>query len=146
MGSGFSVVVSGFNVNSSVISVQTLGFSVHLSSFSVQPPGFNVHLLWFSVYSHSPHKKSIKLPGNSMLKLRRGERLKEFIGTFLACVIVCSIFSFFFLGLIVEYIWFAIILVAFVFAVLITAFIKQEARIEELEQRVEQFLSSSAQN
>ncbi|RSL30380.1 hypothetical protein D7Z54_26445 [Salibacterium salarium] len=66
--------------------------------------------------------------------------MKEFIGIFLACVVICSIFSFFFLGLIVESIWALIILIAFVLSVFITVFVKQESRIEELEKKVEKLL------
>ncbi|MGP4108197.1 hypothetical protein [Virgibacillus sp. L01] len=68
--------------------------------------------------------------------------MKEFIGTFLACIVICWIFSFFFLGLIVENIWALIIFIAFFLAVLITVFIKQESRIEELEKKVEKLLNN----
>lgn len=135
----------------SMLILQSSVFKHSASVFIFRASVFNHQASMFiyfgSVFTRTRHiKKALNCLAIQCLNLGRGERLKEFIGTFLACVIVCSIFSFFFLGLIVEYIWFAIILVAFVFAVLITAFIKQEARIEELEQRVEQFLSSSAQN
>lgn len=68
--------------------------------------------------------------------------MKEFIGTFLACIVICWIFAFFFLGLIVENIWALIIVIAFVLAVVITFFIKQETRIEELEKNMEELLSN----
>ncbi|WP_100407791.1 hypothetical protein [Bacillus solitudinis] len=66
--------------------------------------------------------------------------MKEFIGNFLACIVICWIFAFFFLGLIVEKMWALIIFIAFVLAVFITVFIKQESRIEELEKKVEKLL------
>jgi cell division protein FtsB len=44
--------------------------------------------------------------------------------------------------LIVENIWALIIFIAFVLAVLITVFIKQESRIEELEKKMEELLSN----
>ncbi|MFC0472280.1 hypothetical protein ACFFHM_17730 [Halalkalibacter kiskunsagensis] len=69
-------------------------------------------------------------------------KLKEFMGTFLACIVICWIFTFFFLGLIVENIWALIIFISFVLAVLITVFIKQESRIEELEKKMEELLSN----
>ncbi|WP_227938163.1 hypothetical protein [Alkalihalobacillus deserti] len=68
--------------------------------------------------------------------------MKEFIGTFLACIVICWIFAFFFLGLIVENIWALIILISFVLAVFITVFIKQESRIEELEKKMEELLNN----
>ncbi|MRG86052.1 hypothetical protein [Salinibacillus xinjiangensis] len=68
--------------------------------------------------------------------------MKEFMGTFLACIVICWLFSFFFLGLIVENIWALMILIAFVIAVIITVFIKQEARMEELERKMEEVLSN----
>ncbi|MBU8908884.1 hypothetical protein [Desertibacillus haloalkaliphilus] len=71
--------------------------------------------------------------------------MKNFIGTFLACIVVTYIFSFFFLALIVENIWAFIILISFVLAVFITVFIKQESRIEELEKKMEE-LSSDKQD
>lgn len=69
--------------------------------------------------------------------------MKDFIGTFLACIVMCWLFAFFFFGLIVENIWALIIFIAFVLAVLITIFIKQESRIEELEKKMEELLSNN---
>lgn len=68
--------------------------------------------------------------------------MKEFIGTFLACIVICWIGAFFFLGLLLENIWALIIFVAFVLAVFITIIIKQETRMEELEKKVEQLLNN----
>ncbi|GIO26340.1 hypothetical protein [Ornithinibacillus bavariensis] len=68
--------------------------------------------------------------------------MKEFIGTLLVCIVICWIFAFFFFGLIVENIWVLIIFIALVLAVLITILIKQDARIEELEKKMEALLSN----
>lgn len=68
--------------------------------------------------------------------------MKEFMGTFLICIIICWLFTFFFLGLIVENIWALIIFIAFFLALLITVFMNQESRIEELEKKIEELLSN----
>lgn len=68
--------------------------------------------------------------------------MREFIGTLLACIVICWVFIFFFLGLIVENIWALVIFIAFVLALLITILIKQETRIEELEKKMEELLSN----
>ncbi|MBC5638818.1 hypothetical protein H8S33_18770 [Ornithinibacillus sp. BX22] len=68
--------------------------------------------------------------------------MKEFIGTLFACIVICCVFTFFFLGIIVENIWTLVILIAFVLAVLITILIRQETRIEELENKMEELLSN----
>lgn len=67
--------------------------------------------------------------------------MKEFIGTFLVCVVMCWVGAFFFLGLILENIWVLIILLAFIVAVLITIFMKQESRIDDLEKKVEKLVN-----
>ncbi|WP_067726580.1 hypothetical protein [Oceanobacillus damuensis] len=63
--------------------------------------------------------------------------MKEFIGTFLVCVVICWITAFFFLGLILDNSWALIIFIAFPLAVFITVFMKQESRIEDLEKKIE---------
>ncbi|MBP1948287.1 hypothetical protein [Virgibacillus litoralis] len=68
--------------------------------------------------------------------------MKEFIGIFLAWIVICWIFVFFFLGLIVENIWGLIILISFVLTVFITVFMKQESRFEELEKKMEELLNN----
>lgn len=68
--------------------------------------------------------------------------MKEFIGTLFACIFICWVFVFFLLGFIIENIWALVILIAFVLAVFITILIKQEARIEELENKMETLLSN----
>lgn len=67
--------------------------------------------------------------------------MKEFISTFFVCLIVCGVATFFFAGLIINNIWGIIVMVAFLLAVLITVFISQESRIEELEKKMEKLLN-----
>ena len=68
--------------------------------------------------------------------------MKEFIGTFLVSIVICWIVAFFFIGLILDNIWALIIFIAFLLAVLITVFMKQESRIEDLEEHVENLLNN----
>lgn len=74
--------------------------------------------------------------------VKRWGTMKNFIGTFLASIVVTYIFSFFFLALIVENIWALIIFAAFLLAVFITVFINQESRIEALEKKVKELSSN----
>lgn len=66
--------------------------------------------------------------------------MKEFIGTFIICLICVGLFSLFFLGLIIENLGALIIFIAFFLAVLITVFINQESRIEGLEKKIEELV------
>jgi len=68
--------------------------------------------------------------------------LKEFMGTFFACIVICGIAAVFLLGLFPENIWAFIIFFAFILAVFITVFMKQESRIENLEKKVEELLNN----
>ncbi|MBM4763843.1 hypothetical protein [Bacillus sp. B15-48] len=68
--------------------------------------------------------------------------MKEFISTFFVCLVICGIATFFFAGLILSNIWYITILIAFLLAVIITVFINQESRIEELEKKVEEVLNN----
>ncbi|KEF36895.1 hypothetical protein M670_03809 [Schinkia azotoformans MEV2011] len=68
--------------------------------------------------------------------------MKDFIGIFLFCIIICWFAAIFFLGLILNNVWALIIFIAFLLAVLITIFVKQESRIEDLEKKVEKLLNS----
>ncbi|RPF54337.1 hypothetical protein [Aquisalibacillus elongatus] len=68
--------------------------------------------------------------------------MKEFVGTFFACLVICYVATFFFAYLILENIWIIVTLIALFLSVLITIFIKQETRIEELEKRVEKLLNN----
>jgi Ca2+-dependent lipid-binding protein len=78
------------------------------------------------------------VPGDSVLG---GLKLKNFISTFFACLMVCGVAAFFFAHLIFTNIWAIIILVAFLLAVFITVLISYESRIEELEKKMEQLLN-----
>lgn len=69
--------------------------------------------------------------------------MKEFISTFFICLVICCIAVFFFAGLILNNIWAITILIAFLLAVIITVFMKQETRIEELEKKVENLLDNN---
>lgn len=62
--------------------------------------------------------------------------MRSFIGTFIICLIVCYLFLFFGGVLIFENIWALIVFAAFSIAILITTFINQEIKIEELEKRM----------
>ncbi len=68
--------------------------------------------------------------------------MKEFISTFFICLVICGVATFFFAGLILNNIWAIVIIVAFLLAVLITAFMNQESRIEELEKKMENSLNN----
>lgn len=58
------------------------------------------------------------------------------------CLFVCVLGTFFFAGRILNNIWFSNVVVAFLLAVLITVLMKQESRIEELENKMEKLLDS----
>lgn len=68
-------------------------------------------------------------------------QLKEFIGIFFTCLVICYIAAFFFAGLILNSFWSILILIAFVLSLFITIFIKQESRIEALEEKVKKLSS-----
>lgn len=70
-------------------------------------------------------------------------KFKEFISTFFVCLIVCGVATFFFAGLILNNIWNITIVAAFLLAVLITVFMNQESRIEELEKKMEKLLNDT---
>ena len=67
-------------------------------------------------------------------------KLKEFAPTFFICLIVCWVATLFFLGFLLDNIYAIIFVVAFLLAVLITIFEKQETRIKDLEQKMEKLL------
>lgn len=62
--------------------------------------------------------------------------MKKFIGTFVICLILCYVFLFFGGALIFENFGATLVLVALIIAVLITMFVHQEIKIEELEARI----------
>lgn len=64
--------------------------------------------------------------------------MKEFLGTFVICTILCVVAVFFFAGLFVENIWAVVVAVSFVLAILITVLMNQDSRIEELEKKIKQ--------
>ncbi|MGP4072039.1 hypothetical protein ACTWQB_05740 [Piscibacillus sp. B03] len=64
--------------------------------------------------------------------------MKNFIGIFLFCIFLSSVFMFLFLGLILEYMWALIMFPAFFLAVLISVFKEQHSRIEGLEKKVDE--------
>ena len=69
--------------------------------------------------------------------------MKRFLGTFIISVILCYVFLLFGGSLIFENIWRIIIFVAMIIAVLITAFVYQETKIEELEERIKRIEGQS---
>ena len=64
--------------------------------------------------------------------------MKNFFASFLGCLLLCFIVAFFFGGLLMSNIWAILILVALFLAILITAFLSQDARMEELEKKISQ--------
>lgn len=62
--------------------------------------------------------------------------MKNFLGTFIISLILCYVFLFFGGVLIFENFWAIIVLAAFIIAILITVFMHQETKIEELESRI----------
>jgi len=63
-------------------------------------------------------------------------KLKNFISTFFACGVAIFIFA----NIIFTNIWAMVVFGAFILAVVITVFINQESRIEELEKKMKQLL------
>ncbi|WP_069999954.1 hypothetical protein [Cellulosilyticum sp. I15G10I2] len=70
--------------------------------------------------------------------------MKNFLGTFAISLILCYIFLFFGGVLIFESFWAILVFVALIIAILITVFIHQETKIEELESRIKTLESQSA--
>lgn len=62
--------------------------------------------------------------------------MKSFFGTFIMCLVLCYVFLFFGGGIILGNIWAALVFVALIITILITIFIHQETKIEELETRI----------
>ncbi|KJS22215.1 MAG: hypothetical protein VR72_06270 [Clostridiaceae bacterium BRH_c20a] len=69
--------------------------------------------------------------------------MKNFLGTFAISLILCYIFLFFGGILIFENFWAILVFVALIIAILITVFIHQETKIEELEARIKTLESKS---
>ncbi len=74
-------------------------------------------------------------------RIKGGDKLKEFIGTFVFCLIISWILAFF-IVFFLEHIYISATVFAFILALLITIFIKQESRIEELEKNVTKLLNN----
>lgn len=62
--------------------------------------------------------------------------MKKFIGTFAICLILCYVFLLFGGALIFENVWAGLVLVVLMISIIITAFMHQETKIEELEARI----------
>lgn len=69
--------------------------------------------------------------------------MKDFLGTFAISLILCYIFLFFGGVLIFENFWAILVFAALIIAILITVFIHQETKIEELEGRIKTLESKS---
>ena len=69
--------------------------------------------------------------------------MKNFLGTFVLCLILCYIFLFFGGILIFENFGAILVFVALIITILITVFIHQETKIEELEERIKILESQS---
>ncbi len=63
--------------------------------------------------------------------------MKNFLSIFAICLIVCTLFLSFGGYLIFEHFWLLIGLVSLFFAILISAYVGQQIKIEELEGRIE---------
>jgi len=62
--------------------------------------------------------------------------MKNFIGTFIGVFILCYFFLFFGGILIFENLWATLAFIAFVITVLITLFVHQETKIDQLEAKI----------
>ncbi|MDD4568633.1 MAG: hypothetical protein PHE70_00685 [Tepidanaerobacteraceae bacterium] len=69
--------------------------------------------------------------------------MRDFLGTFAISLILCYVFLLFGGVFIFENFWAILVLVAFIIAILITVFIHQETKIEELEARIKTLESQS---
>lgn len=69
--------------------------------------------------------------------------MKGFLGTFVICFILIYVFLLFGGAFIFENIWGVLILIALVMAILITVFINQETKLEELEERIKNLESEN---
>ncbi|MDO5110841.1 MAG: hypothetical protein Q4E65_00885 [Clostridia bacterium] len=62
--------------------------------------------------------------------------MKSFLTTLVICFVLCAVFLFFGGALLIENIWGSAALVALLLAALISAYLAQETKIEELEARL----------
>ncbi len=80
---------------------------------------------------------------NKVIILKEGRiEMKEFLGTFFVCLVICYMATFFFADLILNNIWALISFIAFILSIFITVFLKQEFRIEKLEKKIEELLNN----
>lgn len=64
--------------------------------------------------------------------------MKGFLETFMVCLILCAVVTFFGAGLLLSNIWADVVVVALLLAISVTAYMNQDARIDQLEKMVEQ--------
>lgn len=64
--------------------------------------------------------------------------IKSFLQTFLICIVLCLLASVFFLPLLAQSFWASLLAAALLLAVLITAFLHLESKIEALEEQLAQ--------
>lgn len=69
--------------------------------------------------------------------------MKGFLGTFIICFILIYVFLLFGGAFIFENIWAILVVIALAMAILITIFINQEAKLEELEERIKKLESGN---
>ncbi|NCB50771.1 MAG: hypothetical protein EOM54_02645 [Clostridia bacterium] len=62
--------------------------------------------------------------------------MKEFLGTFVICLVFCVVAAFLFAGLLASNIWIDIVAVSLLLAALVTVLVKHGSRIEELEKTI----------
>lgn len=64
--------------------------------------------------------------------------MKGFLETFVVCLILCAAVTFLGAGLLLSNIWADVAVVALLLAISVTAYMNQDARIDQLEKTVEQ--------
>lgn len=64
--------------------------------------------------------------------------MKTFISTFVVCLVIGYAFLFFGGALLLEHFWAAFVFAMLVLAAFITALLRQETKLEELEARIKQ--------
>lgn len=69
------------------------------------------------------------------------DKMKDFFAIFMGSLILCLIVTFFFGGLLFTNIWAIFVLISFISAIVIKAFMSQDLRIVELEKKIEQLLN-----
>lgn len=72
--------------------------------------------------------------------------MKNFFGTFVICLILCGVITFFFAGLLLSNIWYITVVVALFLSILILAFTNLDFKIEQLEKKIEQMSENENNN